>query len=152
MTEVKKTGVKAFLDMVKTYYGFIGMLLAIGSIVYASGVKHEKVDNSNAMIVSKVNKLIGNDSLRAIKQDVILGEVRGLKDSQEGMRQDMTIVTMVVKNLSKDFLAHVSKDNSVSKQDIIDIMGGLQFEITQPKVNKSINEPEFKITVKKIQK
>ena len=151
MTEVKKTGVKGILEMVKAYYGFAGMLLAIGSIVYAAGIKRERVDSSNATIVMKVNKLIANDSSRAIKQDTILARIHYIRESQGDIRSDMTSVTGVVKNLSKDVLDLYAKSPSVTKNDLIDVMQNLQFDITEPKVNKSLNaEPEFKITVKKM--
>lgn len=150
--EVKISKMKGFLDAVKAYYGFIAMLLAIGSVIYASGVKRERVDNSNAVIVSKVNKLIISDSARAIKQDTILARIHYIREGQVAIRTDMTTVTNVVRNLSSDFLNHVSKDNNVSKQDIINIMQGLQFSVESQSTNKSTATPQFNIKVIPIKK
>jgi hypothetical protein len=141
--EIKKSGIKVFLDGLKTYWGYAATLFAIGAVIYAQGVK-----GGNADINSKVDKLVISDSLHGNKQDTILKRLYYVKMDQKGIRGDMTKVTNVVKTLSVDVVTHISKDPTVTKQDIVDIMGGLQFEISQP-VEKSKN-PDFKIIVKRV--
>jgi hypothetical protein len=142
VSEIKKTGLRVFLDGLKTYWGYAATLFAIGAIVYAQGVK-----GGNANIASKVNKLVISDSLHGNKQDTILKRLYYVKVSQKDIRSDMTAVTKVVKELTTDFVSHVSKDSTVTKEDIVSIMSGLQFEVSQP-AEKSV-DPDFKIVVKK---
>jgi hypothetical protein len=92
-----------------------------------------------------------------VQNDSLFKVVHRLEWGQQDIRSDMTRVTTVVKKLSDDFVNHLSKDPTITKQDIIDVMGGLQFEISQPagNVNKSMDksaEPGFKIKIIPIKK
>jgi hypothetical protein len=138
MSEIKKTKIKVVLDTLKTYWGYITTVVAIGAVIYAQGVK-----SGNLGIKAQVDSLIVSDSLHGLKQDIIIS-------GQRNIRGDMTKVITVVKNLSTELVKHESKDPNVTKEDIVNIMNGLQFEISQPTVEKSMRTPDFKIIVKKL--
>jgi hypothetical protein len=135
MTEVKKSAIRVFLEGLKTYWGIATTLVAILSFAYARGVT-----SGNAGIISKVDSLVVNVSALTKSQDAVI-------TGQETTHKDMTKVVTVVKNLSSELIKHESKDPTVTKNDIVNIMNGLQFEISQP-AEKSI-DPDLRIVVKK---
>jgi hypothetical protein len=135
VSEIKKTGLKTFLDALKTYWGYAAVLSTMLSLAYARGAV-----KGNANALKTVDTLIAKTEL---KQDAVI-------QGQRGVREDMTKVVNVVKNLSTELIKHESKDPSVSKQDIINIMGGLQFEISQPIMEKSADPPDLKVTIKQV--
>jgi hypothetical protein len=100
MSEIKKTGLKAFLDGLKTYWGYVAVLSTILAVAYAKGVESQAAKSSTEVIsiqadMAKDLKVIKDsiagfsDQLQPVKSDIkdFKSYLRDSKNAYNGLRE-----------------------------------------------------------------
>jgi hypothetical protein len=136
---------KDFLTILSTYKGYIGLLFGIGSIVFAYGVKSATKEISSKSSVARIENWITYDSLsheesKAFQGNVIL-KLNGMSDSLGLIFNNQHTLTNAVGTIGSKVT------NTVP--ELFKLMGGLQFELVQSDVMKSVF-PETKIKIMKV--
>jgi len=136
---------KDFLTILSTYKGYIGLLFGIGSIVYAFGVKSATKEISSKSSNVRIEKWIEIDSLSHIDsqdfQNQIMTRLNGISDTNQliYIKQTKTIGSVDA----------IAGKVAGSIEEYKKIMNGLQFELVQSEVMKSVF-PETKIKIIKV--
>jgi len=136
---------KDFLTILNTYKGYIGLLFGIGSFVFAFGVKSATREISSKSSDVRIERWINYDSLSHIDsqdfQRQIFMRLDGISDTNKLIyaKQTKTIGSVDA----------IAGKVSGSIEEYKKIMNGLQFELVQSEVMKSVF-PETKIKIIKI--
>ena len=136
---------KGFLTILNTYKGYIGLLFGIGSFVFAYGVKSATKEISSKSSDVRIERWIEYDSLSHIDsqdfQRQIFIRLDGISDTNKLIyaKQTKTIGSVDA----------IAGKVSGSIEEYKKIMNGLQFELVQSEVMKSVF-PETKIKIIKI--
>jgi len=135
---------KDFLAILSTYKGYIGLLFGIGSFVFAYGVKSATREISSKSSDVRIERWIKYDSLSHIDsqdfQRQIFMRLDGISDTNKLIyaKQTKTIGSVDA----------IAGKVSGSIEEYKKIMNGLQFELVQSEVMKSVF-PETKIKIVK---
>jgi len=135
---------KDFLTILNTYKGYIGLLFGIGSFVFAYGVKSATKEISSKSSDIRIERWIKYDSLSHIDsqdfQRQIFMRLDGISDTNKLIyaKQTKTIGSVDA----------IAGKVSGSIEEYKKIMNGLQFELVQSEVMKSVF-PETKIKIVK---
>jgi len=133
---------KDFLTILNTYKGYIGLLFGIGSIVFAYGVKSATKEISSKSSDVRIERWIEYDSLSHIDsqdfQRQIFMRLDGISDTNKLIyaKQTKTIGSVDA----------IAGKVSGSIEEYKKIMNGLQFELVQSEVMRSVF-PETKIKI-----
>ena len=133
---------KDFLTILNTYKGYIGLLFGIGSIVFAYGVKSATKEISSKSSDVRIERWIEYDSLSHIDsqdfQRQIFMRLDGISDTNKliYLKQTKTIGSVDA----------IAGKVSGSIEEYKKIMNGLQFELVQSEVMRSVF-PETKIKI-----
>ena len=136
---------KDFLAILSTYKGYIGLLFGIGSLVFAYGVKSATREISSKSSDVRIERWIEYDSISHIDsqdfQRQIFIRLDGISDTNKliYLKQTKTIGSVDA----------IAGKVSGSIEEYKKIMNGLQFELVQSEVMKSVF-PETKIKIIKI--
>ena len=133
---------KDFLTILNTYKGYIGLLFGIGSFVFAFGVKSATREISSKSSDVRIERWINYDSLSHIDsqdfQRQIFMRLDGISDTNKLIyaKQTKTIGSVDA----------IAGKVSGSIEEYKKIMNGLQFELVQSEVMRSVF-PETKIKI-----
>ena len=133
---------KDFLTILNTYKGYIGLLFGIGSFVFAYGVKSATREISSKSSDVRIERWIEYDSISHIDsqdfQRQIFIRLDGISDTNKliYLKQTKTIGSVDA----------IAGKVSGSIEEYKKIMNGLQFELVQSEVMKSVF-PETKIKI-----
>ena len=133
---------KDFLTILNTYKGYIGLLFGIGSFVFAYGVKSATREISSKSSDVRIERWINYDSLSHIDsqdfQRQIFMRLDGISDTNKliYLKQTKTIGSVDA----------IAGKVSGSIEEYKKIMNGLQFELVQSEVMRSVF-PETKIKI-----
>jgi len=133
---------KDFLTILNTYKGYIGLLFGIGSFVFAFGVKSATREISSKSSDVRIERWINYDSLSHIDsqdfQRQIFMRLDGISDTNKliYLKQTKTIGSVDA----------IAGKVSGSIEEYKKIMNGLQFELVQSEVMRSVF-PETKIKI-----
>ena len=133
---------KDFLTMLNTYKGYIGLLFGIGSFVFAYGVKSATREISSKSSDVRIERWIEYDSISHIDsqdfQRQIFIRLDGISDTNKliYLKQTKTIGSVDA----------IAGKVSGSIEEYKKIMNGLQFELVQSEVMRSVF-PETKIKI-----
>ena len=136
---------KYFLTILNTYKGYIGLLFGIGSIVFAYGVKSATKEISSKSSDVRIERWIEYDSLSHIDsqdfQRQIFMRLDGISDTNKLIYAKQTKTIGSVDAIAGKVAGSIEEYKK--------IMNGLQFELVQSEVMKSVF-PETKIKIIKI--
>jgi len=133
---------KDFLTILNTYKGYIGLLFGIGSFVFAYGVKSATREISSKSSDVRIERWIEYDSISHIDsqdfQRQIFIRLDGISDTNKliYLKQTKTIGSVDA----------IAGKVSGSIEEYKKIMNGLQFELVQSEVMRSVF-PETKIKI-----
>ena len=135
---------KYFLTILNTYKGYIGLLFGIGSFVFSYGVKSATREISSKSSDVRIERWIEYDSISHIDsqdfQRQIFIRLDGISDTNKliYLKQTKTIGSVDA----------IAGKVSGSIEEYKKIMNGLQFELVQSEVMRSVF-PEAKIKMVK---
>jgi len=135
---------KDFLTILNTYKGYIGLLFGIGSFVFAFGVKSATKEISSKSSDARIERWIKYDSIshndRKMFEYQLMKRIDGISDTNKLIyaKQTKTIGSVDA----------IAGKVSGSIEEYKKIMNGLQFELVQSEVMKSVF-PETKIKIVK---
>ena len=125
---------KDFLTILNTYKGYIGLLFGIGSFVFAYGVKSATKEISSKSSDVRIEQWIYSDSIshndRKVFEVQLMRRLDGISDTNKLIyaKQTKTIGSVDA----------IAGKVSGSIEEYKKIMNGLQFELIQPDVVKSV--------------
>ena len=131
--------------MLNTYKGYIGLLFGIGSIVFAYGVKSATKEISSKSSDVRIERWIEYDSLSHIDsqdfQRQIFMRLDGISDTNKLIYAKQTKTIGSVDAIAGKVAGSIEEYKK--------IMNGLQFELVQSDIMKSVF-PETKIKIMNI--
>jgi len=139
---LKRHAMKEYLTILNTYKGYIGLLFGIGSFVFAYGVKSATKEISSKSSDVRIERWIEYDSLsHLITQDFELRLMRRIEGISDTNKLIYTKQTKTINSVDA-----IAGKVSGSIEEYKKIMNGLQFELVQSEVMKSVF-PETKIKI-----
>jgi len=135
---------KEFFNILNIYKGYIGLLFGIGSIVYAFGVKSATKEISSKSSDARIEQWICNDSIshndRKVFEYQLMKRIDGISDTNKLIYAKQTKTIGSVDAIAGKVAGSIEEYKK--------IMNGLQFELVQSEVMKSVF-PETKIKIVK---
>ena len=135
---------KEFLTMLSTYKGYIGLLFGIGSFFFAYGVKSATREISSKSTDARIEQWIYSDSIS--HSDRLVFEVQLMKRIKDISDTNRLIYLKQTKTIGS--VDAIAGKVSGSIEEYKKIMNGLQFELVQSEVMRSVF-PETKIKIVK---
>jgi len=135
---------KDFLTILNTYKGYIGLLFGIGSFVFAYGVKSATKEISSKSSDVRIEQWIYSDSIS--HSDRLVFEVQLMKRIKDISDTNRLIYLKQTKTIGS--VDAIAGKVSGSIEEYKKIMNGLQFELVQSEVMRSVF-PETKIKIVK---
>ena len=149
--EQLSTFVKVIGVVIPLLAGAVKLVTAHDNKVRAEYEQQKTEQQDQTELKANVKTIITQNNKTDSLFKVLQKNQEEIKTDMTTIRTDITTVATAVKNLSADVVDLYAKNPTVTKADIVQIMQGLQFEISQPKVvNKSMDksvEP-YKFNVK----
>ena len=136
--------VKTLLDNIKNAWGYFMTVVAIGTFVWTLGVKSERKNVDTASIKKTIESLKSDNQ----KIDTLIIMVNDIKETQQTLIESQNA-------LRDSYVKYLVNDPGLKKQDFLNYMQGLEFQIEMPvlpEVTKSTNDTakyKPKITVRK---
>jgi len=136
---------KSVLDFIKLYWGYFTTVLAIGTFVWTLGVKAERKTYENINIKDDVKELKVGQFDQKHQLDSVLTIVKSVKTDQEALRLNQNA-------MRRSYVQYLSKDKSLSKEDFINYMNGLEFQLMpiEKSFEKKDDKQEYNIKINKI--
>jgi len=128
------------LDFIKLYWGYFTTVLAIGSFIWALGVKSERKNIEGVNVRKDVLEIKEIQKTQGQKLDSIYDIVDKLRKKQNELINNQNA-------LRESYVKHLTDDKSLKLDDFLKYMNGLEFQITPI---DGAPKPDFKIGIKKV--
>lgn len=132
---------KGFFDYIKLNWGYFTTLLAVGSFIWALGVKSERKNIEGVNVKKDITELKEIQSKQSEKIDSIYAIVNQIRQKQNELIGSQN-------SLRQSYVNYISNDQSLKLPEFLKYMEGLEFQITP---TDGSPKPDFKIGVKKVE-
>lgn len=130
---MKGTFVK-LLGSIKTYSGYYFAIISVLGVVWGAFAAYDNWRDNNEVLQSNVNTII-NAQKAAARTDSLLLE------QQDAMRLQLNDIQSTTDALENSYVKRLSNDKSLSKQDFLDYMEGLSFDVKKNSSSEQVTIP-----------
>ncbi len=125
---------KNFLNLlgnIKLYGSYYFAIISVLGAVWGAFAIYDNWKDNNAVLQSNVNTII-NAQAKAAKTDSLLLE------QQEKMKGQLNEIQGTTEALENSYVKRLSNDKSLSKQDFLNYMEGLSFDVKKNSLIESV--------------
>jgi len=120
---------RKFLEFIKLYWGYFMTVVAIGSFVWTLGVKAERKTFENINIKDDVKDL----KVEQLKQKIIIDSlfvvVKDIKEQKKEILSTQNAILTSQNAMRNSYVKYLSNDKSLTKDEFIKYMNGLEFQL-----------------------
>jgi hypothetical protein len=117
-----KNGFLKLLGSIKTYSGYYFAIVSVLGVVWGAFAAYDNWKDNNVILQNNVNTIIKAQASAARTDSILL-------DQQAKMKVQLNEIQGTTEALESSYVKRLSNDKSLSKQDFLDYMEGLSFDV-----------------------
>lgn len=122
------------LGSIKTYSGYYFAIVSVLGVVWGAFAAYDNWKDNNEILQNNVNTIIKAQASAAKTDSLLL-------DQQAKMRSQLNEIQQTTEALESSYVKRLSNDKSLSKQDFLDYMEGLSFDVKKNSSYEQVRIP-----------
>jgi hypothetical protein len=143
---------KTLFEAVKVYIAGIMAVVGIVTLIWSMGGKAERKDSEKLGMKKDLTEIKAEQTKQSTRIDSILNIVIDVKEKQSNLLENQNSLLVHQNSLRSSWVTWLVNQKTLTKEDFVKYMNGIEFQITPIDAAENKKKPEFKISIQKEEK